>query len=41
MPSEDESTVRGDRVSGIKSNKSFDEIVKIISEDEGNTDLKY
>lgn len=30
---------KGDRVSGIKSNKSFDEIVEIISEDEGNTDL--
>lgn len=29
----------GDRVRGIKSNKSFDEIVKIISADEGNTDL--
>ncbi|MGV8980820.1 hypothetical protein [Clostridium sp.] len=29
----------GDRVRGIKSNKSFDEIVKIISEDDGNTDL--
>jgi hypothetical protein len=30
---------KGDRVRGIKSKKSFDEIVKIISEDEGNTDL--
>ncbi|MGH4122160.1 MAG: hypothetical protein ACREV6_04395 [Clostridium sp.] len=29
----------GDRVRGIKSNKSFDEIVKMISEDEGNTNL--
>ncbi|MBU3129387.1 hypothetical protein LGL55_06175 [Clostridium tagluense] len=29
----------GDKVRGIKSNKSFDEIVKIISLDEGNTDL--
>ena len=28
-----------DGVYGIKSDKSFDEIVKIISEDEGNTDL--
>ncbi len=28
-----------DGVYGIKSNKSFDEIVKIVSEDEGNTDL--
>lgn len=28
-----------DRVRGIKSNKSFDEIIKLISEDEGNTDL--
>ncbi|MBU3190505.1 hypothetical protein K9O30_12015 [Clostridium bowmanii] len=31
--------LKGDRVRGIKSNKSFDEIVKIISEDNGNTDL--
>lgn len=31
--------LKGDRVSGIKSKKSFDEIVKIISDDEGNTDL--
>lgn len=30
---------KGDRVRGIKSNKSFDEIVKIISEDDGNTEL--
>ncbi|MFT5873729.1 MAG: hypothetical protein ACI8WT_002680 [Clostridium sp.] len=30
---------KGDRVSGISSKKSFDEIVKIISKDEGNTDL--
>ena len=30
---------KGDRISGIKSKKSFDEIVKIISEDDGNTDL--
>jgi hypothetical protein len=30
---------KGDRVKGIKSNKSFDEIVKIISEDQGNTEL--
>jgi len=30
---------KGDRVRGIKSNKSFNEIVKIISEDEGNTEL--
>lgn len=30
---------KGDRVRGIKSNKSFDEIIKLISEDEGNTDL--
>jgi len=29
----------GDRVRGIKSKKSFQEIVKIVSEDEGNTDL--
>ncbi|WP_291634958.1 hypothetical protein [Clostridium sp.] len=28
-----------DRVSGISSKKSFDEIVKIVSQDEGNTDL--
>lgn len=32
-------SLKGDRVSGIKSKKSFDEIVKIISEDDGNTDL--
>jgi hypothetical protein len=31
--------LKGDRVSGIKSRKSFNEIVKIISDDEGNTDL--
>ncbi|MGH4118038.1 hypothetical protein [Clostridium sp.] len=31
--------LKGDRVSGIKSKKSFNEIVKIISQDEGNTDL--
>lgn len=31
--------IKGDRVRGIKSKKSFDEIVKIISADEGNTDL--
>jgi len=31
--------IKGDRVRGIKSKKSFEEIVKIISEDEGNTDL--
>ncbi|MBZ9686554.1 hypothetical protein G9F72_009465 [Clostridium estertheticum] len=30
---------KGDKVRGIKSDKSFDEIVKIISQDEGNTDL--
>lgn len=30
---------KGDRVKGIKSNKSFSEIIKIVSEDEGNTDL--
>ena len=30
---------KGDRVRGIKSKKSFQEIVKIVSEDEGNTDL--
>ncbi|MCB2289278.1 hypothetical protein LGK97_05810 [Clostridium sp. CS001] len=30
---------KGDKISGIKSKKSFDEIVKIISEDDGNTDL--
>jgi hypothetical protein len=30
---------KGDRVRGLKSKKSFQEIVKIISEDEGNTDL--
>ena len=30
---------KGDKVSGIKSKKSFDEVVKLISEDEGNTDL--
>ena len=32
-------TRTGDRVRGIKSNKSFNEIVKTISNDEGNTDL--
>jgi hypothetical protein len=31
--------IKGDRISGIKSKKSFDEVVKLISEDEGNTDL--
>ena len=31
--------LKGDRVRGIKSKKSFDEIVKLIAEDEGNTDL--
>ena len=31
--------LKGDRVGGIKSKKSFEEIVKLISEDEGNTDL--
>lgn len=30
---------KGDKVRGIKSDKSFDEIVEIISQDEGNTDL--
>ncbi len=30
---------KGDKVRGIRSNKSFDQIVKIISADEGNTDL--
>jgi hypothetical protein len=31
--------IKGDGVRGIKSRKSFNEIVKIISDDEGNTDL--
>jgi len=31
--------LKGDKVRGIKSDKSFDEIVKTISDDEGNTDL--
>ena len=30
---------KGDRVRGLKLKKSFQEIVKIVSEDEGNTDL--
>lgn len=30
---------KGDRVKGIKSNKSFDEIVRIISKDQGDTEL--
>jgi hypothetical protein len=30
---------KSDRVRGLKSKKSFQEIVKIVSEDEGNTDL--
>ncbi|MGK0468687.1 hypothetical protein, partial [Clostridium sp.] len=32
-------SIKRDGVSGIKSRKSFNEIVKIISDDDGNTDL--